>query len=344
MAKSKRLILTILITVVALSFSVLPSFAAVSSFRFTSTNFRANRDGYDYWAIYQYSNWYYLAYFNGTDVSNMSLEKWDNTNTHILGLPDGLPYLRFANATKAFTYAAFDTAKCDASGLIDKEMSSESNTADWLVKSTGVMMTNCSAFAEMWLDFGLSIDSGYHIYFNNADTKEYVICAVLVDDTNRIKCVISESVPTFDADTNVLTCSSDMYIFDFEDLQAAKDFIMYMDPDVVGGVYNAKSLNNVSKFYYSSYNIIDLNTNAVIHYATDPDGTTQDPIGSGVLTPENEDDLNSFFDSIISFFLGIDSWFDSWLPENYATPILVGIGTLSGLMILLFAIKVLPFV
>lgn len=350
--------------VILLSIFIIPASAAdnsVSSFLFYDDGSVYMEPGYDYYVINEYKSnsttYYYLSYHTASEIEDYTVTKINASENLKISMSRKLWYYRFDTAADLFSFLRFNGTTCDTSSLA-KRM--ESDNEYFYVKRSGIIMTNCSSLKTKFTDAGYPCDFTYYAYFNDTNSKQYILCFVTMSDSSSPVAVFSPSVPTYNSETQELTCSDTMYFFYANTLEGAIDFLVEENGHDLTSIKKGTSLGNVTEFVASSCSIVDTATNSVCFPTTRLEDLLGDSVGDsngdsgsdndnehggsgGSFGDDTSDDgfikrfrefkstLESLIDSLPSFF--------SWLPENFQSQLNGALITFAGLVVAMIVLK-----
>lgn len=348
----KRSLSVVACLIVIFSLFTLPVSAAdnsVSSFLFYPDGEFYSPDGYDsYIVCHNSNNVFYLIYFNDSEVGDTVTAKNYGTTSYEIYFPLGRVYYKFSDSASCFSFLRFGSETCDVSALTTPVVS-ENNYIR--AKKTGLYFTNSSSMKSVYLtgNGGPGYDDAYYAYFNNVDSKQYILCICTVEGVEDPVAIFTNTIPTYDSSTQELSCGSNMYFFHGRTQEDCLKFFKDEDGSGLYKIARGTMLSNVTSFLASSCNIADIATGQVYFYAGGLEGELD--VGSDTL---NSDELASsdrlskkmiesflgVFDDVLSAITAIPLLY-AWLPASFSAAIYTILAIFVVVLIVLIALKII---
>ena len=336
------------------SLFVTPASAAdssVSSFIFypnTDIYFPPEKSNCDSYVVcHNNSGLFYLIYFNDADVGDSFTAKTYGTSYYEFHFPAGTTYYTFSDAASCFSFLRFGSETCDVESLATYTAGSDYIRA----KNSGLFFTNSSSLKTNYLDKGPGADESYYAYFNNIDSKQYVLCICTVEGIEDPVAIFTNSIPFFNSYSKTLSCSENMFFFHGNSEEDCINFFKHEDGSGLNKIDKGTSLSNVTAFLASSCNIVDTATGQVCFPSTNlgqiveggmsTDEITADGIhSSDKLSKSMIQDLLDLFDSIVEAIKSIPSLFD-WLPDSFRVAIYSTLITFCVILVVFLVLKII---
>lgn len=351
--RSRKIFSVVACLILIFSLFTIPVSAAdnsISSFLFYPNASFYSPDGFDSYVVFNDMNSaFYIVYFNNSDVGSTVTAKTYGTAYYEFTFPVGSKYYKFNDAASCFSFLRYGSSTCDVSSLA----TSVDNTNGFVrgVKN-GVFLTNSSSMKTKYLtaNGGPGFDESYYAYFNNVDSKQFILCFVTVSGLDSPVAIFTNIVPVYNSKTLELNCDGNMFFFYAPTKDDCIQFLKNEDGSALTQISKGKTLSNVTSFVASSCNISDIATGQVYFYSTGLEDELGTNSSSGELNPDGLDGkdkldlddiktLSTVFNDIFEAIKSIPHLFD-WLPHGFKAAIDTILVTFGIVLVILVALKI----